>query len=366
MTSKYYSRNFAKRFLVPTLDFYLDYFRKEKRTNTLIKLLESGDIKTIANCIENLFKKKRVAINIPNIIGTPGNLFSIAISANLHVFSPSILNIDINLPPKSVVPTTTKQKVKSGKELELRKAEIIIDQQYKDSILIAFASIIHNIISVVPTLNTIYASGYVSKINQKGYEYQACIITAVIDINTYDELIIGNLTAETILLNFPHRFKLDKNLEFEEVNPYKYNEISREMQESLIDLDLIDPLEFEKLIANLLRKIGIESRTTSVTNDGGIDIIGIDERSISGGKYIIQCKRHKETISVRDIRDLYGVVTHERANKGIFITTSDYSSECLKFADGKPLELINRKKLTELLNQHNFGVKISDNISINL
>ncbi len=52
------------------------------------------------------------------------------------------------------------------------------------------------------------------------------------------------------------------------------------------------------------------------------------------------------------IRDLYGVVHAEHANKGILITTSTFSPSAMEFAEGKPLELLDGAKLQVLLHQH--------------
>lgn len=52
------------------------------------------------------------------------------------------------------------------------------------------------------------------------------------------------------------------------------------------------------------------------------------------------------------MRDLYGVVLSENANKGIIITNSSFSKKAIEFADGKNLELIDGSTLTELLEQY--------------
>jgi restriction system protein len=52
------------------------------------------------------------------------------------------------------------------------------------------------------------------------------------------------------------------------------------------------------------------------------------------------------------IRDLYGAMNHEGASKGVLITTSRFSLEAIKFAEGKPLELIDGQQLEELLRRY--------------
>lgn len=43
---------------------------------------------------------------------------------------------------------------------------------------------------------------------------------------------------------------------------------------------------------------------------------------------------------------------HERANKGILITTSRFAPACWKFADGKPMELIDGSNLLAMIEEH--------------
>jgi hypothetical protein len=45
-------------------------------------------------------------------------------------------------------------------------------------------------------------------------------------------------------------------------------------------------------------------------------------------------------VSVAAVRDLYGAVINEGANKGILVTTSDYYSDAYEFIRGKPLHYI--------------------------
>ncbi len=56
------------------------------------------------------------------------------------------------------------------------------------------------------------------------------------------------------------------------------------------------------------------------------------------------------------IRDLYGVVTSERANKGILITYSKFSKQAKEFANNLPIELIDGNELVKLFleNQDNY------------
>ena len=108
--------------------------------------------------------------------------------------------------------------------------------------------------------------------------------------------------------------------------------------------------EFEDFIANLLRQKGFKVTQTDYSNDGGVDLIAEYFKPLFSGKYIVQCKNYTNNlVGQPELRDLYGVVMSENANKGILITTSDFTTQAKNFAKGKNLELINGSILNNLI-----------------
>src|SRR6266852_4018957 len=83
-------------------------------------------------------------------------------------------------------------------------------------------------------------------------------------------------------------------------------------------------LECESLITNLFQRMGLETRLTQASRDGGVDCVAYDPRPIFGGKVVIQAKRYKNTVGVSAVRDLFGTMQNEGASKGILVTTSGY------------------------------------------
>lgn len=114
----------------------------------------------------------------------------------------------------------------------------------------------------------------------------------------------------------------------------------------------LTPTEFESLITNLFEKMGLETRQTRPSRDGGVDCVAYDPRPVLGGKVVIQAKRYKNTVGVSAVRDLFGTVHNEGASKGILVTTSGYGKKSFEFANGKPLELLSGSHLLFLLSQH--------------
>lgn len=118
------------------------------------------------------------------------------------------------------------------------------------------------------------------------------------------------------------------------------------------DINTLSGVDFESLCQVLLQKIGFKVETTKQSGDGGIDLIAYNHQAFLSGKYIVQCKRYIGGVGEPIVRDLYGVVTAERANKGILITTGYFTISAIKFASDKNIELIDGEKLNELLYEH--------------
>ncbi|TPN81633.1 restriction endonuclease [Mesorhizobium sp. CU2] len=124
---------------------------------------------------------------------------------------------------------------------------------------------------------------------------------------------------------------------------------------NLMDLT---PGEFEHLVANLFGKMGLDSKLTRSSRDGGVDCVAYDSRPILGGKVVIQAKRYRHTVGVSAVRDLYGTMMNEGANKGILVTTSGYGPDAFNFSSDKPIELIDGGGLLFLLQEVGMQARI--------
>lgn len=113
--------------------------------------------------------------------------------------------------------------------------------------------------------------------------------------------------------------------------------------------------DFENLIRELFEKLfskhGGSCKVTRASRDGGVDAVAFNPDPISGGKFIIQAKRYTNLVSPSAVRDLYGTLQHEGANKAILVTTSDYGGDSYSFAKDKPIQLLNGSHLLHYLKE---------------
>lgn len=122
-----------------------------------------------------------------------------------------------------------------------------------------------------------------------------------------------------------------------------------ETRPNLMDLT---PSDFEVLVSNLFSKMGLDTKLTRSSKDGGVDAVAFDTRPVLGGKVVIQAKRYRDTVGVSAVRDLYGTMLNEGANKGILVCTSGYGPDAYNFSKDKPIELIDGGGLLYLLREH--------------
>ena len=124
----------------------------------------------------------------------------------------------------------------------------------------------------------------------------------------------------------------------------------------------LDWEDFEHLVRELFESEfesrGVEVKVTQASRDGGVDAVVFDPDPITGGKIILQAKRYTNTVGVSAVRDLYGTVVNEGANKGILITTSNYGPDAYKFAKGKPITLLDGSNLLHMMEKHGHKVRI--------
>jgi restriction system protein len=121
--------------------------------------------------------------------------------------------------------------------------------------------------------------------------------------------------------------------------------------------------DFEHLVRQLFEwefgSKGVEVKVTQASRDRGVDAIMFDPDPLKGGKYVLQAKRYTRTVDVAAVRDLYGTVLNEGANRGILVTTSSYGPDTYEFAKGKPISLVDGQHLVQMLTRHgkNYHIK---------
>ncbi|MBI5264804.1 MAG: restriction endonuclease [Bradyrhizobium sp.] len=128
------------------------------------------------------------------------------------------------------------------------------------------------------------------------------------------------------------------------------------------NLAAMDWQDFEHLIRELLAKEyadkNAEVKITRASRDRGVDAVIFNSDPLHGGKFVVQAKRYSSTVDVAAVRELYGTVLNEGANRGILVATSHFGRDAYEWAANKPLTLIDGPNLLALLSKHGYQFKI--------
>ena len=133
--------------------------------------------------------------------------------------------------------------------------------------------------------------------------------------------------------------------------------------ELLAQIKQSPPSLFERLVVELLVKMGYggsredAGRAIGRSGDEGIDGI-IKEDRLGLDIIYIQAKRWEATVGRPEIQKFAGALQGQRARKGIFITTSDFSRDAQAYVSRieTKIVLIDGEQLAQLLMDFNVGV----------
>lgn len=142
----------------------------------------------------------------------------------------------------------------------------------------------------------------------------------------------------------------------------------------LLDRILAAPPEFfERLVVRLLTAMGYGGSTADAaralgkSGDGGVDGV-IDQDALGLDRIYVQAKRYARDNAVGSgaIRDFFGSLDRFKAAKGLFVTTSSFTSSARETAEflSKRIVLVDGMQLTKLMIRHEVGCRIEEALYI--
>ena len=283
-------------------------------------------------------------------------------------FSPQShqLVIELELPDPTIVPEAREYRYVKARD-ELRPIALPAAERkriYGSLVAQVGLSVLHEAFRADPhdVLETIVLNGHVHTVDKRtGQEIHPCLLTVRATREHFADLNLAFVDAAECLKGLSASISrspaelvpVRPMIEFDMADPrFVIEENILSSLDTRPNLMELSPKEFESLITNLFEKMGLETRLTQPSRDGGVDCVAYDSRPIFGGKVVIQAKRYKNTVGVSAVRDLFGTMQNEGATKGILVTTSGYGQASHEFANGKPLELIDGGNLLYLLQTH--------------
>jgi restriction system protein len=281
-----------------------------------------------------------------------------------------ILLIDFQLPDIEKISITKKDKYDDA--VEVTKAE---RKKYQEFILFALPICIMWELAKLEKqniINSIAFNGWVHFIDKStGQPKDACILSVHATKKQLENIVIENISPKECFKSLKG-LSANKIIEYVPIAPMiTFDKNDKRLvpgRDVLCDLGKDENLaamdweDFEHLIRELFEKEfangGAEVRVTQTSRDRGVDAIIYDPDPLRGGKFVIQAKRYTATVDVSAIRDLYGTILNEGANRGIIVTTSSYGGDSYEFAKDKPITLLDGSNLLHLLQKHGYHFRI--------
>lgn len=153
----------------------------------------------------------------------------------------------------------------------------------------------------------------------------------------------------------------------EELLEEAHSKLTNSLASELLDnIKSCSPSFFERLVVELLLKMGYggtragAGRAIGQSGDGGIDGI-IDEDRLGLDAIYIQAKRWEGVVGRPEIQKFVGALQGQRAHKGVFITTSDFTKDAQEYVKhiNNKVVLINGLTLARLMIENNVGVSVA-------
>jgi restriction system protein len=133
--------------------------------------------------------------------------------------------------------------------------------------------------------------------------------------------------------------------------------------ELLETLSQVPPAAFETIVLELLHRMGYGANRSDLqrvgkAGDGGIDgVISLDRLGLE--KVYVQAKRWQGPVGRPEVQGFNGALAGQRAGKGVFITTSSFTTQAVEFARSvEGIVLVDGPRLTELMIDHEVGVTL--------
>ncbi len=121
----------------------------------------------------------------------------------------------------------------------------------------------------------------------------------------------------------------------------------RELQKlralELVDIDVMDGLEFERFVAKVMASRGFSKVRLTERYDYGVDIIAHKD----GVRWGVQVKRHNRMVKAEAVRQVVTALNKYKCQRAMVVTNSTFSRPAKVLADTNDCILIGKNELAE-------------------
>lgn len=371
-----------------------DELRAKKEEET--KKLEAGNIATINEVIERLFRSSKLGGWVK--------------SKTYNLYNPKTLSLVVNLSGKDELVNSKKEIVlKSGEIYTQNKHYIAVKKEYSEKVFVSALKIIEELFNSLPTLYNIYLSIYLT---EEESDKQLCVLSLEANRDQFRTLKESSNPVEKIETFSPIYNYDSKNYEFKEIEPIKTpsGEISLEKTMSMkastnttflgntvisndseqinIKSDYLAP-DNSKISSNTkisdlngsiildksqlgIDKIIYPSDETVKSDKTDFDLLVdkffinsnfkiIREEKVNDLKiikvldsnnqkpYLIAVSQENKIIKEDDLKSLFFKAIKDNIDKSVFITNSSFALDSVTYAGVNSIELYDQEKLNKIV-----------------
>jgi len=226
------------------------------------------------------------------------------------------LVIDYEMPAPEIIPRVSEYRYLKTKDLieEKRRKLSEIHDAYQEVVAGVALRTIHEVLEADrgPYLAVVVFNGFVNTIDPAtGRDTRPYLISVRATTERFMEIDLSRVDKKACLRNLGAQVSSQPTALVAVKPLIDFDMVDRRFVESadvLSDLESrpnlmeLTPFEFEQLVGNLFSKMGLETKQTRSSRDGGIDVVAFDLRPLIGGKVVIQAKRYRHTVGVSAVR----------------------------------------------------------------
>jgi restriction system protein len=128
-----------------------------------------------------------------------------------------------------------------------------------------------------------------------------------------------------------------------------YSKMKRLISTGITIVDKMSGEDFEKFLLAHFNNLGYKGTTTAKTGDFGADLV-LNKENV---RIVVQAKRWEKKVGVEAIQQIVAAIKYYNANMGIVITNSYFTKNAFELARANGIELWDRTKLQEVMNNSN-------------
>lgn len=125
----------------------------------------------------------------------------------------------------------------------------------------------------------------------------------------------------------------------------EYKIAQREINAHLsVDVESLDPIQYEHHCADLLRNSGWDTRVTQASSDQGIDVIA----SYGNIKAVLQCKKYSQPVGNAAVQEIIAGKQFEQAHVAAVVSNATFTQSAKQLANATGVFLLHHSELPEL------------------